>query len=136
VLSLLALTSALAGLRYGTTQPTHAHQTRLPRSLQLFTAATLLLAVAPDIPALLIAALIVGATLSPVAINGFAAIRHLVPATQLTQGFTWLTSSLGLGIAAGNALAGQIDATWGTHAAFAAATACALVATLTSHATH
>ncbi|MGA2930098.1 MAG: MFS transporter [Solirubrobacteraceae bacterium] len=137
VLSLLALASARAGLSYGTRGPASHTEARLLRSVQLFTAATLLLVAAPNVPGLIIAALVVGATLSPVAINGFATIRRLIPAPQLTEGFTWLTSALGLGIATGNALAGQIVAAWGTHAAFAAATACALAASLaTRRASH
>ena len=133
VLGVLALASAISGVWYGAHPPTAASGRPLTRWLQLLSAASLLLIAVPNLPILFLAAAVVGATISPVAINGFAAVHQSVPSERLTQGFAWTTSSLGLGIAAGNAIAGQIITTWSTHAAFVAVTACALAGTFASH---
>jgi hypothetical protein len=128
VLAVLALSSAICGLWYGARERRRAPQRRLAWTLVLFAAATLGFVCASNVGTLFLAALVLGPTLAPTFINGFSVVHRVVPARQLTEGLTWLTTASGAGIALGSALAGRAIDAWGTRAAFGLATCCATLA--------
>jgi hypothetical protein len=63
--------------------------------------------------------------IAPTMIAAYSIVSRIVPERQLTEGLTWVTSSLGIGISAGSAASGAVVDMWGTRAAFAAASCCA-----------
>ena len=61
---------------------------------------------------------VVGFAIAPTLINGNGLVQELVPRERLTEGLTWVGTSLGVGVSVGSSVAGaQIDAA-GSHAGF------------------
>jgi Major Facilitator Superfamily len=137
ILALLALGSALSGLWYGTRGWQSPPGQRLTAALCAFTGGTLLFVAAPGTWFLFLAAPLLGFTVAPAMIAGFSIASRSVPEPQLTEGLTWLTASMGIGIALGSAITGGIVDTWGTRPAFTIASCCAsasiLAAITTAH---
>jgi len=125
ILAVLALCSAASGLWYGARQWRSAPERRLVATLILFAGGTLLFVAASSIWFLFLAAFLLGLAVAPTMIAAFSIISRIVPERQLTEGLTWLTSSLGIGISAGSAISGAVADMWGTRAAFTAASSCA-----------
>ncbi|WP_448630605.1 MFS transporter [Cellulomonas soli] len=76
---------------------------------------------------------VTGIAIAPTLVNGNALVQDLVAPARLTEGLTWVGTSLGVGVSVGSSVAGsRIDAD-GSHAGFlvvVAAAAAAVVATL------
>ena len=125
ILGVLALSSAVSGLWYGARQWRSTPERRLVTTLILFAGGTLLFVAAWSIWLLFLAALLLGLAVAPTMIAAFSIISRIVPERQLTEGLTWLTSSLGIGISAGSAVSGAVADRWGTRAAFTVASCCA-----------
>jgi MFS family permease len=118
LLPLVALGSAVSGIAYG------AHTWRSPLDLR-YVVALLGLAVgivpvllASSIPLMAPAAFLAGLAISPTLIASFGLVEQLVPPSARTEGFTWLNSGLGVGVAAGSALGGRLADGPGARAAF------------------
>lgn len=108
LLALYAFGSMTSGIVIGAIRP-KATLTR-----QLVVSSALLAVVSAPFPFLPTALWVgVGATLaglavSPVLIATFALIERLVPSTRLTEGLTWGTSGIGVGLAAAAGLSGAL----------------------------
>jgi MFS family permease len=118
VLACFALGSLLAGLAYGTVQWKLGAGRR-------FLVAVLLLAVGVS-PVLLVQSLIqlavvvfvAGFAISPMLIGGMGLVQELVSPTRLTEGLTWVASTIGIGVSAGSAIAGAAVDAVGAKQAF------------------
>lgn len=94
----------------------------LPRQLLVTTAALALV----SLPLVLVGGLVgigvmvllAGLTVSPVLITAFALVERIVPASRITEGLTWATSSIGLGVALSAALSGWLVDQGGSRAGF------------------
>lgn len=130
LLALHAISSAVAGIAYGArvwAMPLHR---RLQVALALLFLGTIPIALANTIPLMAVAIVVSGLTISPTLITSFALVEALVPRAALTEGFAWLSTSLGAGVAIGLAVAGHVvDATSG-HRAFVVAIAASLLAAI------
>ena len=61
---------------------------------------------------------VAGFAIAPTLINGNGLVQELVPRERLTEGLTWVGTSLGVGVSVGSSVAGaQIDIN-GSHAGF------------------
>ncbi|MBX9245446.1 MFS transporter [Actinotalea ferrariae] len=61
---------------------------------------------------------VVGFAIAPTLVNGNGLVQQLVPRAQLTEGLTWVGTSLGVGVSFGSSIAGaQIDRA-GSHGGF------------------
>lgn len=123
VLSLYALGSCIAGLAFG------AVRIGLPLA-KLFligagmTAATTLpLLFAGGIGSLATMMFISGVFFAPTMIVALSIGETAVPPSKLTEGLTWLTTGLGIGVAAGAAVSGSVVARFGVSAGFTIALA-------------
>lgn len=125
ILAAMAVSSALCGLWYGARDSRHTPQRRLVRTLVLLAATAWGFVAATGIATLFVAALLYGLTLAPIFIDGFAIVHRVVPARHRTEGLTWLTTAVAVGIALGSAVAGRTIDAWGTRTAFASAAGCA-----------
>ena len=128
LLALVACGSAVAGLLYGT-----LHWRASPRRRYLlgtlFLAVGLLpLLVAPSVAAMAPAALLAGFAISPVLIVAFGLVEDLVPPAARTEGFSWLNSGLGIGVAGGFAVSGAVAEASGARTGFVLALGGALAA--------
>jgi MFS family permease len=128
VLASYALGSCLAGLVFGLLTP---RGNRVGR----FLAGIALMAVSM-IPPLLVgnlwflagALFLSGLTIAPTMVTAMGLVEELVPRARLTEGITWISTGLAVGVAAGAALAGRVIDARGASAAFAVPTAAAVFA--------
>jgi MFS family permease len=121
--------SAAAGLLYGT--PALAGRRSVGGLLlgTVFLALGLLpLLLAPSVLWMAPAALLAGFAISPVLIVVFGLGRGPRPPARRTEGFSWLNSGLGVGVAGGFAVAGAVAEASGARAAFGIALGGALAA--------
>lgn len=117
LLALHAISSGVAGIAYGARAWKMPLHRRLQVALALLFVGTVPLALADTIPLMVVAITVSGLTISPTLITSFALVEALVPRAALTEGFAWLSTSLGAGVAVGLAVAGHVvDATSGHHA--------------------
>ena len=78
---------------------------------------------------------VAGFAIAPTIINGNGLVQEFVDRRQLTEGLTWVGTSLGVGVAAGSSLAGEAIDRQGSHGGFlvvVVSAAIAVVATLVS----
>lgn len=128
LLALHAISSAVAGIAYGAYKWKMGLTRRLQVALVLLCLGTIPIALADTIPLMVVAITVSGLTVSPTLITSFALVEAIVPRAALTEGFAWLSTSLGAGVAVGLAVAGHVvDATSG-HRAFVVAIASSLLA--------
>ena len=71
---------------------------------------------------------VAGLAVSPSLISSFTLAEVLVPRSATTEAFTWIGTSLGLGVALGSSAAGKLVDTSGASSAFLVATVAAAVA--------
>ncbi|AUY49564.1 MFS transporter [Streptomyces sp. CB01881] len=115
ILALWALGSCLAGVVFGTLKLTGSMAGRFFGGV-LFMALSMapLLLVAESVHgvgglvAVGAALLVAGIAISPTLITAMALVERLVPASQLTEGMTWTTTGLALGVALGSSAGGWV----------------------------
>ncbi|MEV0596649.1 MFS transporter [Nonomuraea cavernae] len=110
--------SVLGGLLYGAIPWRISATARLTAGLALLAAATSTLTFAGTIPLLYGTAALAGLVIAPVVITGYTIIDGLVPEEVRTESFTWLGGAIGLGIATGASVAGQLVDRFGPSLAF------------------
>jgi MFS family permease len=132
LLALCALGSAAAGLAYGAFHWVSPLPRRYLLSLLGLCVGLVPLLLAPSVLLMAPAALLAGFAISPTLIAAFAFVDELVPAPARTEGFSWLNSGLGLGVAGGFAASGAVADAEGARTAFLVALAAALAAALTA----
>ena len=130
VLGVYAFGSMLSALVLGSRSQSR-DDASLPRFLLLATVAlavvTIPLIFVSGLVAIGFMVLLAGLTVSPVLITGFTLIERLVATTRLTEGLTWATSGIGLGVALSAALSGWLVDTYGIRAGFVVTAVAALV---------
>jgi MFS family permease len=137
VLACFALGSMLAGLGYG------AVQWRLEAGRRFLIAVLLLaLGVSPvlvvqNLPQLAAVIFVAGFAISPMLISGMGLVQELVSAARLTEGLSWVASTIGIGVSAGSAIAGAAVDAIGAQRAFvvpvAAGAAASVIVLLGAH---
>lgn len=132
LLALVAGGSALAGLAYGAVHWVSPLSRRYVLSLGCLAVGLLPLLLAPSVPLMAPAALLAGIAIAPTLTAAFAFVDLLVPPAARTEGFSWLNSGLGIGVAAGFAGAGAVADAAGARTAFLVALAAAVAAGLTA----
>ncbi|WSG19515.1 MFS transporter [Nonomuraea sp. NBC_01738] len=110
--------SVVGGLLYGAFHWRITAPARLVSGLAILAVATSALTAAGSVPMLYGAAALAGFVIAPVVITGYTIIDTLVPADVRTEAFTWLNGAIGLGIATGASVAGQLVDHFGPSLAF------------------
>lgn len=128
LLPLIALGSAGAGLLYGTRRWRAPLERRFLWALLGLTVGVVPVVLASSVAAMTPAALLAGLAISPTLIVSYALAERLVPPRARTEGFTWLTSGLGVGVALGSAVGGALAEGRGARTAFLTCLAGALAA--------
>lgn len=133
ILAVFALGSLISGLLYGTRQWKRPLYLRFANGMVLLAVGVCAFFFVQSLVALAAVMFVVGFAIAPTLINGNGLVQELVPRERLTEGLTWVGTSLGVGVSVGSSIAGaRIDAA-GSHAGFlvvVVAAACAVVATL------
>ncbi|MQA83653.1 MAG: MFS transporter [Streptosporangiales bacterium] len=130
VLGLQALGSLVAGLAYGARHWSTPIDRRFRIGLLGFAAGLLPLVLMPNVPALAVVIFLGGIAISPTLIPGFGLIERLVPPHARNEGFAWVTTAIGVGLAAGAPIAGRVVDAAGGRPAFLVPVAAGLLAAL------
>lgn len=118
-LSAYAAGSLVAGLIYGVVRLPGTLVTRFLGATLLFAAAAQALHLVDSLRVLVGIAFLAGLTIAPVLVAGMSVVESRVPRAALTEGLTWTSTGLTVGITAGSALAGTAVDGWGAETAFA-----------------
>jgi predicted MFS family arabinose efflux permease len=104
---------------------------RLVAVLVLLTALSVPLLLVRDIWVMFPFVVLAGVAVSPSLISSFTLAELLVPRAAVTEAFTWIGTALGLGVAVGASVSGELVDVAGANTAFSVATVAAGVAALT-----
>jgi MFS family permease len=118
VLASWALGSLISGVLYGAVHWRTSLGRRLLIACPVFALSIVPLPFVPSLPVLAAVVFVAGFTISPTLIAAFGLVEDRVPAAQLTEGLTWSTTGIGLGITVASALAGQVIDDHGASDAF------------------
>jgi len=117
LLALVAGGSAVSGLTYGALRMRAPLHRRYQLNTLLLAIGLVPLLLAPSIMLMAPAALLAGFAIAPSLIAAFGLVEGLVPPAARTEGFSWLNSGLGAGVALGFALSGAVAEAQGPRAA-------------------
>jgi MFS family permease len=130
LLAAFALGSFAGGLAYGARTWRASLDRRYPRALAAFAAGLVPVLLAPSLPVMLAAALLAGATIAPIFATGYAIVARIAPAGTITEAYAWISTSIVLGVAVGNATAGALVEASSHRGALLAGLTVALLAAL------
>ncbi|UZN02947.1 MFS transporter [Cellulomonas sp. S1-8] len=133
ILAVFALGSLISGLLYGARHWASPLHRRFAIGVVALAVGVCAFFLAQSLWVLAAVMFVVGFAIAPSIITGNALVAALMPPGRLTEGLTWVSTGLGVGVAVGSSVAGvRIDAA-GSHAGFLVVVvsgAGALVATL------
>jgi predicted MFS family arabinose efflux permease len=118
VLALIAAGSMASGIVHGARRLRSRLDQRFRRSTVALGLAVAILPLVGSVPVLAVAAFVAGLAVSPSIISAFGLVEALVPAAVLTEGLTWATTGIGVGIALGSLLGGAAVEAGGAQPAF------------------
>lgn len=130
LIAALAVGSMLSGVGWGLISWRSELRQRLVRTLALLALGTVPLLFIPNIWLMIAFVFVAGTAVSPSLISCFTLTELLVPPALVTEGFTWLGTAVGLGVAVGAGTSGKLVDVLGANLAFAVATVAAAVASL------
>jgi predicted MFS family arabinose efflux permease len=132
VLAAYAVGSLVAGLGYGAVQWSSPPGRRFVLAAVAMAVGLLPLPVVGSVLALGVALFVAGFAISPTLIAGNALVRSVVDPSRVTEGLTWVSTSLGIGVAAGAAAGGAwVDAA-GARSALVLPVLCGVAAAVAS----
>jgi predicted MFS family arabinose efflux permease len=108
ILAVYASGSGLAGIIFGTLRLSAPLHRRFLAGVSCLAASIVALPFIPSLTGLTAMFFAAGFAISPTLISGFALVESLARPGQLTEGLTWLTSGILIGVTAGTALSGWV----------------------------
>lgn len=118
VLAVFALGSLLAGLLYGARHWRRPLAQRFALGTVALAAGVCLFLLVGSLAALAAVMFVVGFTISPSIIAGNGLVQLLVPGERLTEGLTWVSTAINVGVSVGSSVAGaRVDAA-GSHGGY------------------
>lgn len=118
LLAIWALGSLLAGLLTGMVDWKASPVQRFRRGMIGLAVVMLPLLIAGNLVVLGLLLFLAGFAISPTLVASVSYIESVVPAARLTEGISWLTTGLAVGIAPGAAIAGHVIDSFGASAGF------------------
>ncbi|WP_313528654.1 MFS transporter [Shinella sp.] len=131
VIGVYAIGSFVVGLVLGALNPKLSLPKQLMIAVTILALTALPLPFAGTVPLLAIAVFVSGIAISPTFITAFGIVERRVPEAMLTEGVTWVTTGIGIGMALGAFVAGWAVDTFGPHNGFWVSVAAGLSAALT-----
>ena len=128
VLATYALGSCLAGLVFGLVRPRGSVAGRFRWGIALMAVSMIPPLLVGNLRFLALALFVSGLTIAPTMVTAMGLVEQLVPRSRLTEGITWTSTGLAVGVAAGAAVAGRVIDVHGASAAFSVPASAAAVA--------
>jgi len=124
VLGTYALGSAVGGLVYGSRAWRSPLGQRFLITLLGIVAGVAPMWALPNLPALFGVIFFSGLTIAPTLTGGYSLVERRVPPELLTEGMSWLSTSIGVGLALGAPVAGHVIDSYGAHWGYVLALGC------------
>ncbi len=131
VIGVYAIGSFAVGLILGALNPRMALQKQLMIAVTVLAFTALPLPFAGTVPLLAVAVFVSGIAISPTFITAFGLVERRVPESMLTEGVTWVTTGIGIGMALGAFAAGWAVDNFGAQSGFWVSVAAGIAAVLT-----
>ena len=135
ILAVFAAGSMISGLGYGARHWVSPLWQRFAIGMVALAAGVSLFFFVTSLPVLAAVMFVTGFAIAPTLVNGNGLVQQLVPRDQLTEGLTWVGTSLGIGVSIGSSVAGALIDSRGSHGGFlvvVVSAALAVVAVLAS----
>ncbi|MDP9379584.1 MAG: MFS transporter [Chloroflexota bacterium] len=118
LLALFALGSLLAGLVYGARQWTAPVEQRLRIAVVALFVGMVPVALSPHVTIMAVSATLAGVAISPTLIAATTLVESLVPRAAITEGLTWLSTAMAIGVTLGAVAGGWIVDAQGARSGF------------------
>ncbi|MER5429028.1 MFS transporter [Streptomyces sp. NPDC002588] len=118
VLALYAAGSCLAGLVFGLLRLKRAPELRWLLGVLMMAVSMIPLLLVGNLPFLAVALFLAGLAIAPTMITTMSLIEEHVPRAQLTEGMTWISTGLAVGVALGSSIAGWVIDAAGAQAGY------------------
>ncbi|MEV6116972.1 MFS transporter [Streptomyces sp. NPDC052109] len=118
VLALYAAGSCVAGAVFGLLRCTGAPQRRWLLGVSAMAVSMIPLLLVGNLPLLAVALFVAGLSIAPTMITTMSLIEEHVPRAQLTEGMTWVSTGLAVGVALGSSVAGWVIDAAGARAGY------------------
>ena len=118
VLALYAAGSCAAGIVFGLLRLTGAPQRRWLLGICAMAVSMIPLLLVGNLPFLAVALFVAGLSIAPTMITTMSLIEEHVPRAQLTEGMTWISTGLAVGVALGSSVAGWVIDAAGARAGY------------------
>lgn len=128
VLAVFACGSLISGLLYGARHWTTPLWRRFAIGIVALAVGTALFVVVSSMVVLAVVMFVTGFAIAPTLINGNALVQHFVPRERLTEGLTWVGTSLGIGVSVGSWVAGSLIDRQGSHGGYLVVVGAAVLA--------
>ncbi|WJV45686.1 MFS transporter [Streptomyces flavofungini] len=119
VLAVYALGSCLAGVGFGLLHFKGAPARRWLLGVCAMAVSMIPLQLAGNLPFLAAALFVAGLSIAPTMITTMALVEQHVPRAKLTEGMTWVSTGLAVGVALGSSMAGWVIDAAGSRAGYA-----------------
>ncbi|MEV7233808.1 MFS transporter [Streptomyces sp. NPDC051020] len=119
VLAVYALGSCLAGAVFGLLRLKGKASTRWLVGVCAMAVSMIPLQLAGNLPFLAVALFVAGLAIAPTMVTTMALVEQHVPRTKLTEGMTWTSTGLAVGVALGSSAAGWVVDASGAKAGYA-----------------
>ncbi|MEU4094974.1 MFS transporter [Streptomyces sp. NPDC026673] len=128
VLAVYAAGSCLAGVLFGLMKPKGTASRRFLLGVAAMAVSMIPPLLVGNLPFLAVALFVAGLSIAPTMVTTMALVEQLVPRAKLTEGMTWTSTGLAVGVALGASLAGWVIDAAGARAAFAVPASAAALA--------
>ncbi|MGW1810312.1 MFS transporter [Streptomyces sp. NPDC002078] len=118
VLALYAAGSCVAGVVFGLLRFTGAPERRWLLGVAAMAVSMIPLLLVGNLPLLAVALFVSGLSIAPTMITTMSLIEEHVPRAQLTEGMTWVSTGLAVGVALGSSVAGSVIDAAGARAGY------------------
>ncbi|MFH9552573.1 MFS transporter [Streptomyces sp. NPDC017435] len=118
VLAIYAAGSCVAGLVFGLLHPEGAAERRWLLGVSMMGVSMIPLLLVGNLPFLAVALFLAGLAIAPTMITTMSLIEEHVPRAQLTEGMTWISTGLAVGVALGSSIAGWVIDAAGARAGY------------------
>lgn len=118
VLAVFAAGSMVSGLAYGARHWVTPLWRRFAVGMVALAIGASLFVLVTSMTVLAVVMFVAGFAIAPTLINGNGLVQHFVARERLTEGLTWVGTSLGVGVSVGSWLAGAVIDRQGSHGGF------------------